>query len=143
MRWLQSLSFSSSSSSSSSSACPEKNCKESHNNKNFMQCYSFGFRLGVSKLTRPRELRRVKDQEVAPTKEVTAPPLSTSYHTPLSSPTSSFRGITPALPVPLPLPRPVPEGDGEQRLSPKEVGLGKVFEDRDKEKADGTPPNSR
>ncbi|KAE8662858.1 Mitogen-activated protein kinase kinase kinase YODA [Hibiscus syriacus] len=134
MRWLRSISFSSfssTSSSSSSATSPKKPCKDNDNNSNKHR-FSFGFRL--SRLTRAKELRRVRDQGVAPTKEVQVPVQPSCYHTPSFSPSSSARISTPAVAVPLPLPLPAPEGDCEQRLSPKDAGSGKGLEGRDKEK---------
>ncbi|XWS29382.1 hypothetical protein CRYUN_Cryun24cG0024900 [Craigia yunnanensis] len=159
MRWLQNISFSSFSSSSSSSSSttasasatsPGKHFQENSNNHNHnhnqrhnYRYHYLGFRITGPKLTRQRELRRLSDREVAQTKEVVASLLSSSYDTLLSSSAPASRTTSSALAVPLPLPLPVPEGDGEQLLpSPNEVGHGKGLEDRDREKADGTPSNS-
>ncbi|XVF61125.1 hypothetical protein PTKIN_Ptkin08bG0103900 [Pterospermum kingtungense] len=155
MRWLSFSSSSSSSSSSSTSAAtsstsPGKHFQDSSNNHNHNHNHNqrhhsryLGFRIAGHKLSRHKELKRVGDQDVAQTKEVPAAPLSSSYDTPLSSPAPASRPTSSALAVPLPLPLPIPEGDGDQRLpSPNEVGHGKGLEDKDREKADGTPSNS-
>ncbi|GMJ08738.1 mitogen-activated protein kinase kinase kinase 5 [Hibiscus trionum] len=137
MRWLRSISFSSfssssSSASSSSATSPKKPCKDNDNKSCTCNKHRFGFGFRLSKLTRTKELRRVRDKEVAPTKEAPVALLPSSYHTPSSSPTS--RTPPPITAVPLPLPLPVPEGECEHRLSSKEVWFGKGLEDRDKEK---------
>ncbi|KAK8993085.1 hypothetical protein V6N11_049141 [Hibiscus sabdariffa] len=137
MRWLRSISFSSfssSSPSSSSATSPQKPCKDNDNKNCTCNKHRFGFGFRLSRLTRAKELRRVRDKEVAPTKEVPVAVLPSNYHTPSSSPTSSSWTPPPVTAVPLPLPLPVPEGDCEQRLSTREAGLGKGLEDRDKEK---------
>ncbi|XWS45306.1 hypothetical protein CRYUN_Cryun15aG0125300 [Craigia yunnanensis] len=157
MRWLQNISFSFSSSSSSttsatSATSPGKHFQDNHdynyNQRNHNQRSNYrylGFRIAGPKLTSQRELRRLRDQEVAQSEEVLVAPLSSSYDTPLwsSAPASRTTSSAVAVPLPLPLPLPVPEGDGEQRLpSPNEIGPNKGLEDRDREKADGTPSNS-
>ncbi|KAL4291073.1 hypothetical protein GQ457_14G003670 [Hibiscus cannabinus] len=144
MRWLRSISFSSfassspssssSSPSSSSATSPQKPCKDNDNKNCTCNKHRFGFGFRLSRLTRAKELRRVRDKEVAPTNEVPVAVLPTNYHTPSSSPTSSSWTPPTVTAVPLPLPLPVPEGDCEQRLSTREAGLGKGLEDRDKEK---------
>ncbi|XP_007047173.2 PREDICTED: mitogen-activated protein kinase kinase kinase YODA isoform X1 [Theobroma cacao] len=159
MRWLQNISFSSSSSSSTAATpatSPRKHLQANNNSNNNTNNHDsnqrnqsrhnyLGFRIAGPKLMRQRELRLLSDQEVTPAKEVAAP-LSRSpstYDTPLSSSAPASRTTSSALAVPLPLPLPLPEGDGDQRLpSPNEVGHGKGLEDRDREKADGTPSNS-
>ncbi|XP_022775210.1 mitogen-activated protein kinase kinase kinase 5-like [Durio zibethinus] len=155
MRWPN-ISFSSSSSSSTTAArsatSPEKHLQDNSNNQNYhkrnhnqrhnSRSHYLGFRIAGPKLTRLKELRRLSKQEIAQTEAVAAP-LSSSYDTPLSSSAPASKTTSSGLAVPLPLPLPVPEGDGEQRLpSPNEVGHGKGLEDRDREKADGTPFNS-
>ncbi|XWS41950.1 hypothetical protein CRYUN_Cryun17cG0126300 [Craigia yunnanensis] len=155
MRWLQNISFSSSSSTTAatSETSPRKQFQDNSNNHNYDQrnhnqrhnsrYHYLGFRIAGPKLTRQKNLRHLSNQEVAQTKEVLAPPLSSSFDTPLSSSVPASRTTSSSLAVPLPLPLPLPEGDGEQRLpSPNEVGHGKGLEDRDREKADGTPSNS-
>ncbi|XWS33652.1 hypothetical protein CRYUN_Cryun22dG0100800 [Craigia yunnanensis] len=156
MRWFHNISFSSSSSSSTtastSATSSRKHFQDSNNhNHNYHRNYNqrsnyryLGFRIAGPKLTRQRELRRLGDQEVAQTEVVVVAPLSCSYDIPLSSSAPASRTTSSALAVPLPLPLPVPEGNGEQRLpSSNEVGHGKGLEDRDREKTDGTPSNSR
>ncbi|KAL4354869.1 hypothetical protein GQ457_06G035680 [Hibiscus cannabinus] len=158
MRWLQNISFSSSSSTSSSStpssstiaAAPAASSgkhfqdtssyqKRNHKQRHSSRYHYLGFRIAGHKPTKQPELTRLSNRELV------ASPLSASFDSPSSSSTPNSRAPSSplALPLPLPLPLPVPEGDGEQRLpSPTEVGQGKALEDRDREKADGTPSNS-
>ncbi|KAG4182874.1 hypothetical protein ERO13_A09G073250v2 [Gossypium hirsutum] len=147
MRWLQNIPFYYSSSSSSSStiaasseASSGKHFQDNHNyhKRTHKQHHSYlGFRIAGSKLTKQKEVTRLSDRELL------AAPLSPSNDTPLSSSAPTSRTTSSSLAVPLPLPLPVPEGDGEQRLpSPSEVGHGRVLEDKDREKADGTPSHS-
>ncbi|XP_012489169.1 mitogen-activated protein kinase kinase kinase 5 [Gossypium raimondii] len=147
MRWLQNIPFYYSSSSSSSStiagsseASSGKHFQDNHNyhKRTHKQHHSYlGFRIAGSKLTKQKEVTRLSDRELL------AAPLSPSNDTPLSSSAPTSRTTSSSLAVPLPLPLPVPEGDGEQRLpSLSEVGHGRGLEDKDREKADGTPSHS-